>query len=108
MAVHGAAARMMVPATYWSASPGPISPAKSCLKNTHARKAMLNGLTSQLTNRPTRAPFGPWRPPRPAHRGVGARRGGVGPREPWPDEDPRLLRGLLKAPPPPRRFGHEL
>ena len=50
MAVHGAAARMMQPAMYWSASAGLIHGAKKCRKKSQAIKAIENGFTSQFTN----------------------------------------------------------
>jgi len=58
MAVHGAAARMIAPAMYWSASAGSIHAANRCLKNSHASSAIENGFTSQLTNNVTRSPRG--------------------------------------------------
>jgi hypothetical protein len=58
MAVHGAAARMMHPAMYWSASAGEIHGLKSRRKNTHAISAIENGLTSQFTKSVTKRPRG--------------------------------------------------
>ena len=55
MAVHGAAARMMQPAMYWSASACGIQAAKTNRKNTHARAAIENGLMSQLTKSVTKS-----------------------------------------------------
>src|SRR3990172_12364107 len=47
MAVQGAAARMMTPAMYWSASAGVIQAEKMWRKKTHPISAMENGFTSQ-------------------------------------------------------------
>ena len=58
MAVQGAAARMMEPAMYWSASAGDIQGLKIRRKKSQAKKAMLNGLTIQLTKRVTNSPLG--------------------------------------------------
>ena len=49
---------MMTPAVYWSASSGPMNGRNRCLKKSHPRKAMLKGLTSQLTKRVTKSPLG--------------------------------------------------
>jgi len=49
---------MIAPAMYWSASAGMIQAAKTCPKNSPARRAMENGLTSQLTRRVTNSPRG--------------------------------------------------
>mgnify|MGYP003334723568 CR=1 FL=1 len=57
-AVHGAAARMMVPAMYWSASAAGIHDAKSTRKNSQAMAAIENGLTTQLTKSVTNRPRG--------------------------------------------------
>ena len=59
MAVQGAAARMMTPAMYSLASSGPIHGRKRCLKNSQPKKAIENGLTSQLTKIVTTRPPGP-------------------------------------------------
>ncbi len=48
MAVQGAAARMMQPAMYWSASVGGIHGLKRTRKKSHAMAAIENGFTSQL------------------------------------------------------------
>lgn len=40
--VQGAAARMMTPGMYWSASPGPTRGRMRCLKNSHPRNAIEN------------------------------------------------------------------
>ncbi len=61
--MHGAAARMIVPATYWSASAGPIHGRNRCLKNSQAISAIENGFTSQFTNSVTRIPPGRRRTP---------------------------------------------
>ena len=55
---------MMAPAMYWSARAGEMRPEKTCLKKSHARKAIENGLTSQFTKSVTRRPFGFFRTPR--------------------------------------------
>src|SRR5271157_3328301 len=58
MAVQGAAARMMHPAMYWSASARPMKAANTTRKNSHARNAMENGFTSQFTIRVITSPAG--------------------------------------------------
>src|SRR5512139_2658436 len=58
MAVHGAAARMMLPAMYWSASPGEIHGLNTYRKKAHAIAAIENGFTSQFTNSVTNSPRG--------------------------------------------------
>src|SRR6185295_5504903 len=58
MAVQGAAARMIEPAIYWSASPGVTQAEKTYRKNNHAKKAIENGFTSQLITKVTARPFG--------------------------------------------------
>ena len=58
MAVQGAAARIIEPAMYWSASTGVTQAAKRNRKNSHAKKAIENGFTSQLTTKVTARPFG--------------------------------------------------
>src|SRR4029077_2799679 len=58
MAVQGDAARMIEPAIYWSASPGVTQAAKRYRKNSHAKRAIEKGFTSQLTTKVTVRPFG--------------------------------------------------
>ncbi len=53
-----AAARMIRPAVYSRANSGVIQAAKRCCINSQARKAMLKGLTSPLTNRGINSPSG--------------------------------------------------
>src|SRR3990172_8255214 len=64
MAVQGAAARMITPATYWSARASPIQGRNRCRKKIQPRKVMERGLTSQLTKSVTRMPRGRRRAPR--------------------------------------------
>ncbi len=54
---------MIVPAMYWSATAGGMSPEKTCLKKSQPRKAIENGLTSQFTKSVTQRPFGFFRTP---------------------------------------------
>src|ERR1051326_7502104 len=49
MAVHGAAARMIHPAMYWSASAGPMNARNMTRKNNQASSAIENGFMSQFT-----------------------------------------------------------
>ena len=56
IAVQGAAARMMAPAMYWSASEGVIQAEKANLKKTQAKRAIVNGFTTQLIKRVTSSP----------------------------------------------------
>src|SRR5687767_765836 len=49
MAVQGAAAKMMQPAMYWSASAGLIHAENAYRKKSQARMAIENGFTSQFT-----------------------------------------------------------
>ena len=58
IAVQGAAARMISPAVYSLAISGPIHAAKRCCMNTHASRAILNGLISQFTTSVTSSPLG--------------------------------------------------
>ena len=58
MAVQGAAARMMLPAMYWSASAGEIQRLNTYRKNNQAIAAIENGFTSQFTNSVTNRPRG--------------------------------------------------
>jgi hypothetical protein len=58
MAVQGAAARMMHPAMYWSASARPMNAENTTRKNNYARNAMENGFTSQFTMSVTTKPAG--------------------------------------------------
>ncbi len=70
MAVHGAAARMIVPARYWSASSGPIHAANTCLKKNQPRSAIEKGFTSQFTNSVTTKPAGSLPTPRIAAKSI--------------------------------------
>ena len=58
IAVHGAAARMMQPAMYWSASCGLMKAEKTGRKKTHARAATENDFTIQFTTSSTIKPAG--------------------------------------------------
>lgn len=58
IAVQGAAARMMQPAIYWSASAGVMNGANRNRKKAHANSAIEKGLTTQLTKSVTTRPVG--------------------------------------------------
>lgn len=58
MAVQGAAARMIQPAMYWSASAGVMKCTNTIRKNAHAKSAIENGFTTQLMKSVTSKPVG--------------------------------------------------